>query len=343
MSSSTAHQWRFFAPCNASDSVEMDGRSKSPLRMYLRKIRCALTEKVSVLREKASLALLFRWGVFAAICTFLLYQLSRIGWAEILAALPTSPVFYALPIGFVLAPVCAEIFSFQTISGQKAWRHRKLFLRKHVLNKAVVNYSGDAFFVQRVAKMKDVVSTPLGLRRAAIIMKDMTLLRAFVANGWILILAIVAIVFGDYSVLQKIASVSPVVGWAVGALTLGVCFGGVLLFPRLTRLSFGTAGKVASIYLLRSVIVAGILIAQWSLAVPGHMFTDWFIFLILFSITKKSPVGGELVFASVVVTLPGLTHDAAAVAAMLIALAAVAQVLYFIGFVITQKSSKQQR
>jgi len=135
--------------------------------------------QVQVSLKKQSLKTTGRWTVLFIISSYLIYQLSTIGWDEIFAALPTSPLFYALSIGFVLAPVLAEILSFQTITGKKASRLGKVFLRKHIFNKAVMNFTGDAYFLQKLSR-----HDYLGLKRAAIILKDMTLLRAFVANAW---------------------------------------------------------------------------------------------------------------------------------------------------------------
>jgi len=194
-----------------------------------------------------------RLSLFTAILAFLLFRLSQIGWAEIAGALPRSPLFYALSLGFVGAPVIAEILAFQTVTGRRAFGQYKIFLRKQVLNKAVMNFSGDAFLI-------------------------------------------------------------------------------VLYFRKLTRLSATTALKVAAIYLARSAIIAAILISQWSLASSGTALSTWFVFLIVFSLAKKSPVGGELLFASLIVTLPGLAAGSAAIAAMLIAIAAVTQILYLLGF-----------
>jgi len=226
----------------------------------------------------------------------------------------------------------------QTITGKKASKLRKFFLRKHVLNKAVMNFTGDAYFVQKISKHDN-----LGLHRAAIILKDMTLLRAFVANSWIVGLVIAALVFGKFDVLQNIVSVSPVLALIMGVFSLSVVGGAILLFRKLTKLEIGIAIKVASIYFTRSFIIGGILIAQWSLAVPGAELADWFIFLLVFYLAKKSPIGGELVFASIIVTLPDLAGGTAAVAAMLIAIAAVTQLLYFVGFLATLETRGLRR
>ena len=124
---------------------------------------------------------------------------------------------------------------------------------------------------------------------------------------------------------------------------MSFCAGAVLLFRKLTRLSSTTTLKVSAIYLTRAAIVSGILMAQWSLATPGTSMGTWFMFLIVFSLTKKSPVGGELLFASIVVSLPGLGADNAAIAAMLIAIAGVTQLIYVAGYLLSYEGRLSSR
>lgn len=271
-----------------------------------------------------------KWAIFAAIIAYLIFKMSKIGWGEILTQIPTSPLFYVLSIGFVVAPVVAEMFSFQTITRQKAWPLARVFLRKHVMNKAVINFSGDAYFAQKLTHQSD-----MNLRQLAILLKDMTLIRAFVANVWIVGLALAAILFGQFDVLRTMASASPVLVVGMSLFSLTVIGGGLFWFRKLTRLKWGVAGKVAAVYIARSVVVGTILISQWSLAIPGQEIATWFVFLIIFYIAKKSPIGGELLFASIIVTLPGIGGDSAPVAAMLIAIAAVTQLFYFAAFLLT--------
>ena len=268
-----------------------------------------------------------RLSLFTAILAFLLFRLSQIGWAEIAGALPRSPLFYALSLGFVGAPVIAEILAFQTVTGRRAFGQYKIFLRKQVLNKAVMNFSGDAFLIHKLSQ-----GTDMTVKRAAILLKDMTLIRAVSANFWIILLVIVSVLSGHVAVLQNVVATSPLAAGLIALVCIGICGGAVLYFRKLTRLSATTALKVAAIYLARSAIIAAILISQWSLASSGTALSTWFVFLIVFSLAKKSPVGGELLFASLIVTLPGLAAGSAAIAAMLIAIAAVTQILYLLGF-----------
>ena len=303
-----------------------------------KEIQAVVTSRVRAEWEALPLKALFRILLFGGIISYLVFQLSAIGWENIWGALPTSPLFYALSLGFVLTPVAAEIFAFQTITNRKALRHARLFLRKHVLNKAVMNFSGDAYFVQSLSKQEG-----MDLRRAAILLKDMTIIRAFVANSWIVLLVLAATALGKSDVLQNIATISPALVFAVSVLCMSVIGASLILFRKLTRLAPKTAAQVAAIYVARSVVIAAILVTQWSLAIPGTSLATWFVFLIVFYITKKSPVSGELVFASVIVSLPGLGGDTAAVAAMLIAIAAVTQIIYFAGFLATLKTNHMPR
>jgi len=177
-----------------------------------------------------------------------------------------------------------------------------------------------------------VQGTDMTVKRAAIVMKDMTLIRAVSANFWIILLVIASALSGHVDVLQNVVATSPLAAGLIALFCVGICGGAILYFRKLTRLSSTTALKVAAIYLARSAIIAAILISQWGLASSGTPLSTWFVFLIVFSLAKKSPVGGELLFASLIVTLPGLAAGSAEIAAMLIAIAAVTQVIYLLGF-----------
>jgi len=269
---------------------------------------------------------------FFAVLTYLTYQLSKIGWSEIFQALPTSPLFYVLTITMVATPILAEMIAFRTVSGLETFKHKKLFVRKQVFNEAVMSYTGEAYLVQQLTRLKK-----FDLRRLAIIIKDLAILRSFAANFWLVLLVLVALLSGNASVLKIIASSSPTLIISVSVIALSVLFGVILLFKKLTRLKMSLAGKIAAIYVSKSFIVASILVTQWSIAIPGKGISEWVIFLIAFTLSKKSPVGGDLIFASVVVTLPTLGGESAPIAAMLISIAAVIQLIYFLGFLLTSK------
>jgi len=162
----------------------------------------------------------------------------------------------------VSLPVVAETIAFRLAAENESSPPLKTFIRKHVINKAVINYAGEGYFVMQLAKLKG-----LNLSRATIIVKNLNLARTFVANFWILFLVLVTVIFGNSSLLQKMIDISPALAGMVGLLSLGVCLGGLVFYKKLTRLEFGIAGKIAAIYFIRSCIAGCILIAQWSLII----------------------------------------------------------------------------
>lgn len=281
---------------------------------------------------------ILRWSFILVIFAYLTSKLSAIGWTNILQSLPTSPLFYLLSIVFVSLPVVAETIAFRLAAENESSPPLKTFIRKHVINKAVINYAGEGYFVMQLAKLKG-----LNLSRATIIVKNLNLARTFVANFWILFLVLVTVIFGNSSLLQKMIDISPTLAGMVGLLSLGVCLGGLVFYKKLTRLEFGIAGKIAAIYFIRSCIAGCILIAQWSLILPGTALSVWALFLIVYFITKKSPVAGDLVFVSVALALPGLGGDSAAVAAMLLTMTISLQVIYSLGFMLTTEIPKLEK
>ena len=279
-----------------------------------------------------------RIALTLSIAAYLIYKLSAIGWGQILQSLPTAPGFYLLAIAFVSLPILTERFVFPMAAKASAVPRLKIFIRRHTLNKAVMNYAGEGYFLNHIAKPPTV-----SLIEAAVIVKNLALARTFAANFWILLLVLSAITFGRSDVLSKIITISPDLAIAVSLLSLGFCLGSVVFFKKLTRLDFSVAVKIASLYLLRSFLAACILVSQWAIALPGTALSVWFLFLIIFFIAKKSPVGGDLVFVSIALTLPGLTGDSAAIAAMLVANAVVLQIIYSIGFVSTSDLRIQKK
>ena len=269
------------------------------------------------------------------ICIYLGFKLSAIGWTEIFQSLPTSPAFYLLSIVFVFLPIIAERIVFKSASKTKSSPPLRLFIRKHVINKAVMNYAGEGYFITQLSHLKG-----LTLSSAAIIVKNLNLARTFVANFWILFLVFATILFGNSNILQKMIEVSPLLALLVGVLSLGICLGAIMFYRKLTRLKFSVAGKIAAVYFIRSCLAACVLVAQWSLVLPGTPLSVWYVFLIIYYITKKSPVAGDLVFVSVALTLPGLGSDSAAIAALLLTMTATLQLIYSLGFVLTIKLSK---
>jgi len=312
-------------------SRETTGNSIQKVQLvYLADILPSLSRTLKSFTSKRSIKSIIRWLTVFGVLIYLSIKLSTIGWTSIWGSLPTSPTFYLLAVVFVILPVISERVAFSVVTESKPLPPFRVFLRKHVINKAVMNYAGEGYFVERLSKLDN-----LDLKSSAIIVKNLNLFRMFAANLWIILLVLGAAVMGNFELINKMAQVSPILVIALSSLCIGVCLGGVFFFRKLTSLQVGQSMKVVSIYVLRSVLAAGILIAQWNLILPGTTIAIWFLFLIVFFLAKKSPSGGDLVFVSIALTLPGLSGNSAEVAAMLLTSAAMLQITYLIGYVIT--------
>ena len=263
---------------------------------------------------------------------YLSFKLTSIGWLNIIQSLPSSPIFYLLSVAFVFLPIVAEKLVFHIAAKTKSSPPLKVFIRKHVINKAIMNYAGEGYFIQQLSNLKD-----FSFSSAAIFVKDLTLIRTFAANFWVFILVLFTVILGNPNVLHKLILASPVMVAIIGTTTIVICIASVVFFRKLTRLEFSLAGRSAAVYIIRSFLAACILIAQWNLVSPGTSLGVWFLFLVIFYLAKKSPIAGDLVFISIAMTLPGLSSGSAEIVAMLLTMAVVLQVIYSLGFLITSE------
>lgn len=295
----------------------------------------SVSPKLKASAASANAKTYIRRILLVSIIAYLFYRLSSIGWQDIVQALPSAPAFYFLSVIAFFAPVIAEVVAFKWVTAHQLAAPLGVFIRKHVLNKAVLAYSGEAYLVHELSQRNK-----LPLKRAATIIKDLALVRTFVANLWVIILVVAALLLGNTETLSNIARLSPALVIAVGLICVTICLGAVIFFKNLTNLAFVTGAKIAGVFLLRSVVVASVLTAQWALAIPGTAMSVWFLFLVVFVLARKSPIGGEMVFISVALALPGLSADSAAIAAMLVTIMALNQLNYFLAFLITGNGIK---
>ena len=303
--------------------------SNAKKRVY----RFFLLTKEKLMSDRANtLKLVLRWTVLLGIFSYLAVKLYMIGWSNILQALPTSPFFYLLSVVFVSLPILTERFAFQIAAKTEDTPSLRVFTRKHVINKAVMNYAGEGYFIQQISRLKGQ-----NLRRASVIVKDLTLIRTFSANFWVILLIVAALIFGKSDLLAKIIDISPLMAVAIIVSAIGICLAAIVFFQKLTRLKLSQAGKIATLYVIRSLLAACVLIAQWSIASPGTALATWLLFLVVFFVARKSPIGGDLVFISVALILPGLNGGSADIAAMLLMMTAVTQIIYSSGFFLTSE------
>ncbi len=270
------------------------------------------------------------FGIMTTVFLLIFQKLSLIGWENIYMACPSSPLFYMLAIALFLIPITADIISCRLIIGCKVPDFVRVFTRKHAYNEAIFSYMGEAYLIKVIGKLPN-----FDLRRAAITIKDQSLIRTFVSNAWLIVLVVLAVLMGQSDALMGYTSTSPKNVGGAALLCVGLCALMIIFFRKLTRLSMRTAIGIAGVYGLKAIMILAVQISQWNIAMPGTEVSIWLLFAVFFALSKKSPFSGELVFVSVILTIPGLGVNEANVAAMLIMATAINQFILLTMFILT--------
>ena len=244
----------------------------------------------------------------------LVAQLTGVGWASILAGLPTHPLFYLLLVGVYLLLPITEVFIYRPL-----WclPRRALFLacaRKRVLNEEVLGYSGEVGMYLwgaaqgietsrafRTVRDVNIISSLVSFSVAGVLVGAMIALGELDTGGWFLGRG-----------LPILAGVVLIVG-------LGV------LLVRFRRYVFALprreAGRVTALHLGRHVLTNAGLVTMWHLAQPEVGLATWLTLAALLVVVERLPFlpSKDLVFLSASVEISkAMAVASAAVAGMLL-------------------------
>jgi hypothetical protein len=272
-------------------------------------------------RDRVEIAL----GLAAA--GYLAWKLSQIGWREVLAALPGSPLFYALLVPRLLAVPLAETVVYRRLWDRPMLRHWPVFLRKTAYNFGFLEYTGEVYFAAWVPK-----ALKLPAKRALAVIKDVNVLSAFLGN-----IAAVAM-FGALMLsgqAGRLLAEAPQVGAylaVAGLFVLAITGVGLVLGRRLIGLPRRDVAFVCAVHAARILGQMLLQAAQWAIAIPSASVGVWLVFLTTNMAITRIPLipGRELVFAGVGLALIGMVDaPEAKVAATLAASTALMQAGYF--------------
>ncbi len=279
--------------------------------------------------------------LLGAVIGYLFYKLMQIGWVEIAVHIPTSPLFYLLSVIIFLTVPLSEILNYRLITGVFIPKGLKTFSRKRVYNDALISYTGEVYLVSKLARLPK-----FNHRRALTTVKDNNLVSALVSNSWAIILVAALFVFGRPGVLQKLWDLSPVL---VGGFAIFCSAGYVIVivfFRRLSALTPAILTQVTAVHTGKVLVVAALQVAQWVSALPAIPATTWLMFLAVLTLVKRVPglPNSDLVFLGVGLSLAGLAGGTAVqVSAMLLAAAAMTQLVQLATFILTSRISPRAR
>jgi len=275
-------------------------------------------------------------GVLIAVAVYLGLRLTRFGWGDILAALPTSPWFYILSIVIFIVPPFFEGQSYRLITGHAVPGGLRVLNRKRVYNEAVISYAGEAYLCDKLAAI-----TTYNHRKALIAIKDNNLVSALISNTWTIVLVAIVLLFGRADVLLKIWNLAPLLVGLFAFICLGLYGFTFVFFKKITSLPLAKLLQIGLLHCGKILAISTLQVAQWASAMPRETIQTWLLLLTVQILVKRIPglPNADFIFLGVGLSLVGFAHGAAAdVTAMLVAATAMTQIVYLAVFILTSET-----
>lgn len=266
------------------------------------------------------LQVIFVLGMFI----YLGFRLSEIGWTDVLDALPASPLYYLFFLGWYFAMPLAELSVYRLMWGMSLARHLGVFLRKRVYNKAIFNYTGEAYLAIWAHR-----TLPLRGRAVIATVKDSNLLSGLASNSTTLLFLTLAWFSGG---LAPILDTNPDLGESI--LFAAVVAG--FLVPMVARFRHKIIGlptplmaKVLSIHALRNVAEVVFQAGMWMVVLPELPISVWIVLLSAQLVLTRIPLPNtDLMLVGLGLSLSGLIDaPEAVIAGMFLAAGALNQLL----------------
>lgn len=250
-------------------------------------------------------------------------QVGEIGWGTVARVWPTSPLFYLVFLLMYLGPIAGELAIYRRLWGVGV-ADAPMFLRKRVMNEALMGYSGEAYAVWWASRR------PAGRFSAMAAVKDVNLVSGVIGNAAAIALLAATLLFADGARLAEAAAA--VSGRAI-LITLAI-MGAVILFlvakPSLFSLPRRELAFIAGVHTLR--VIAGVLfiVLLWDIALPGVALGLWLALAAWRNLFGRLPFlpNKELLFANLAIVALG--RDGREVAALLALTAAMTLVAHLV-------------
>lgn len=269
-----------------------------------------------------------------AVLGILVWRLNDIGWAQVLAEVPTSPLFYLVsPLIFMLLPL-NEVFTYRILLGRSVDNGLGIFARKRVLNDSVFTYSGEFYLLARLRKVPGLTKDKDRLFR---IILDNNMISALVSNTVTILLVLGMVLMGRNDVLETIYSTSPIAVTSFAVFCVVLYIISIFMFWRSNHITGTTFWQLFGLHTTRALAIMALQILQWSLGMPGELLMTWLVFLTVQLLLSRLPLPNlELVFFAVAISLSGLASGSeAAVVALFGAVTATSLVVQLITFITT--------
>jgi len=235
-------------------------------------------------RARRNAQRVFSFLFLIGIGTVLYNQLEGTDWPEVLRSLPKSPWFYILFLArFFLLP-CVEVLCYSAVWAMNLLRYFGVFLLKLILNSSVAGGTGDLYFM-----LWAVRTLRISYRKAFSGVKDVTLLSAAAANAVAVVVLGGYLAFGDLTLMQSVRpqALGAIIGVTLAAAVLSLF---VILFRgKVLGVSTSVMWRILGYHGVRSaggIILLGL---QWTVGLPGSVFTAWISLLVVDLLVARTP------------------------------------------------------
>lgn len=246
----------------------------------------------------------------------LIYQLSAIGWGEIVQSIPTSPWFYLLfLVGYAVLPT-SEVLLYGRVWKFSFREGLRIFFLKRVYNQDVVDYSGDVSLLMWARGRFGWSDGDL-----ARVIKDHSIISALTGHVIALAFPLLCFLGSDPAVLEAWSEFRP---WAIlcGVAIAPLVIVGALFIRRAVFFLPDRELAVAlGIHLGRIVTANAVILLQWWIAVPNQTWHGRFAMLTMQCLVGRLPtfLGRDfLVVSAGVATSQAMGLQAGAAAGVLL-------------------------
>lgn len=275
---------------------------------------------------------LLHYLLLVGIIGLLIYQVTRIGWSDVLGSLPTHPLFYIIFFVIFLSLPINEyaiyrlIWRIPFVSGMLA------LLKKRVFNKDVLGFSGEVYLFVWVER-------EMGVRRdrAWKIIKDNAIVSSMASTFFAVVVLAVLLLSGQILIAQHFIEYD--VTYVIAAVIVSAILGALgYRFRRwIFLLPLSTLALIFGLHVLRLGATSGLQLVQWAVVIPELSWSVWFTLLALMIVTSRIPLlpARDLAFISLAVEVSTLMGVASApIVAMLLVNSALDKGMNLLSFVL---------
>lgn len=291
------------------------------------------------------LAGILQWGITAGIVVYLVFRLSDIGWANILAELPRQPLFYLLFLVLYASLPVAEVLVYRIVWGPLPMGALfRTLVRKRVLNRDVLGYSGEVYLFSWARR-----NVGLSEREALKSIRDTNIVSSMASTLVAVVLLGVFLYLGHIN-LRMWVEHQPVHYVMIAVVGLLLIW---LMIWRFRRYLFSMAWRMTllifGVYAARLIVGQAAQIAQWAVVLSDVPLGVWFTFAAVSLIISRIPFvpNQDLVFLGASVELSTMMDvPEAAIAGMLLVVSVMDKLLnlsLFLGFSFWERKNGKDR